>query len=205
VTIQEALKFRYGSDKIQGKLIGVQGMGKVGSCLGERLLSEGADLIVCDMNRSRADAFLKRNQSHAREIQVVSASEITMQMGHVLSPCAQGGVLSRDSIQEIGYHIIAGSASLVMKASTPDEELVLADYLMKKGVLYIPDWISGIGTTIYTLAFVLSQEPVDLPTIQKQIEDRCRPCLRELLQNSKSQGVTPLELAYKTFEPVVFC
>lgn len=203
LAITESLQVRYGNSEIGGKLIGVQGLGRIGRCLAEKLLSEGADLIVCDVNPDRVDSFLKANKKYQKSISVVSSSEITMQMGHVFSPCAQGGLLSRDSMREIAYHIIVGGALQVLYATTQEEEITLANRLMKKGMLYVPDWISNIGALMYVSALI-RKEPTDINSICLSMEEVYKPYLREILQNSKVNNTSVVEEAYKKFEAIVY-
>ena len=48
--IRAALRFQRGSDSLQGVRVAIQGVGSVGFHLAERLVRQGADVIVADVN-----------------------------------------------------------------------------------------------------------------------------------------------------------
>lgn len=205
LVILEAMALRYKSSQLGGKLIGIQGLGKIGSVLAERLYSDGADLIVCDVNPSKVDTFCKKKNDPAR-ITVASPNEIKMQMGHVFSPCGEGhvGILTRDSIRGLGYHIVAGGAAHLLQANTQQEEVTLANRLLSKAVLYIPDWISNLGSLMYAVHLIEGKGVPEFPKIKEILEQTGIPALREILQNSQRKGISPLEEAYEKFTPVVY-
>ncbi|MDA6963079.1 hypothetical protein OSM87_25755, partial [Escherichia coli] len=62
--LQATNKALTGTDDLSGKSYAIQGLGKVGYKVAERLLEEGADLFVTDISRQAIDQLL----SKAKEI-----------------------------------------------------------------------------------------------------------------------------------------
>ena len=203
--IKESLKFRYGNDDLTGKVVGIEGLGKLGSKLAEMLLQDGADIIVADINPNQVeDFFKKQDAAKTSSVSTVSLGEIRMQMGHVFAPCGYSGAISRDSLREIEYHILVGGANHLLQADTVEEELLLANLLMKKGILYIPDWISNMGAVLFGTALFLSEKSPEIQEIQNTISKICAPLVNKILTQSKQKGISPLQEAYRQFEPIVY-
>ena len=203
--IKQALEYRYPDAKIAGKSIGIEGLGKLGSQLALLLLKAGADVIVTDMNPDQIQEFVKlHTPEYGAAITAVSPGEIRMQMGHVFIPCGHSGVLTRDNIHEIKYHIVIGGANNVLLGNTISEEIDLAEKLYRYKILYIPDWIANIGAVICATEIILTSNIPVLEDVQKKIEDICTPLIKEILMQSRQQGKLPLDLAYQKFYPIIY-
>jgi leucine dehydrogenase len=94
------------TDALNGKVVALQGFGKVGSALAEKLKEENVDLIVADIRPQAAE--LARRKFGA---QIVSPDSIYDVACDIFSPCAWGQVLNDETISRLRCKIVAGSAN----------------------------------------------------------------------------------------------
>ncbi|HBB53356.1 MAG TPA: hypothetical protein DCZ80_05600, partial [Legionellales bacterium] len=76
-------------------------------------------------------------------VQVVSTHDIHRQACDVFVPCALGGIINPQSIQELQCQIIAGAAN--NQLLNPE----LAYELRRKNILFAPDYVINSGGLIY--------------------------------------------------------
>ena len=137
--IKTALVHAYGSDSLQGRTIGVKGVGKLGSELVRLLHSEGAKIVVADINEQPVKTILRKYPGSI----AVSPGEIHKQKLDVYSPCALGGELTMKVIKELRTKIIVGGANNQLASDA------VGDKLFEMGILYAPDYITNAGGLIY--------------------------------------------------------
>lgn len=135
--IRASLAHVFGSDDLDGRTVLVQGTGGVGSPLAERLAAAGASVIVCDVDRGRADAVADRAGGT-----VVDADRILDAECDVYAPCAVGGILSTETVPRLRCRIVAGSAN--NQLAEPEA----AELLRERGILYAPDYVINGGGAI---------------------------------------------------------
>ena len=138
VGIKACLKQIYGDDSLNGRIIAVQGLGKVGYNLCKYLSDEGAKLLVSGHHREKIDRVV--NEFNAREVGV---DEIYSVHCDVFSPNAVGGVLNDNTIPQLKCKIIAGGANNVLS-----NEKVHDLELYNRGILYAPDYVINAGGVI---------------------------------------------------------
>ncbi|MFI5344101.1 MAG: Glu/Leu/Phe/Val dehydrogenase [Chlamydiales bacterium] len=122
---------------LRKKIIAIQGLGSVGSKLANILFWEGANLIVCDKDGKVAHEHALLYGAH-----VVSPEQYLEVNCDLLAPCALGGVLNEQSIPRLCCKAVAGSAN---------NQLLEADNgrdLMRRGILYAPDYVINAGGII---------------------------------------------------------
>lgn len=61
----------------------------------------------------------------------------------IFAPCAMGGTVNKQTIEKMNFSIIAGSANNQLKDEKAD-----AESLLKKGILYAPDYLINAGGLI---------------------------------------------------------
>ncbi len=137
VGIKAAVKHKLGIDSLAGIKVAVQGVGHVGYYLCGLLHQEGAELTVCDIN----------NESVARvaeefNAKVVATDDIYSQDVDVFAPCALGACLNDNTIPQIKAKVIAGAANNQLADDKHGLEL------MKRGILYAPDYVINAGGII---------------------------------------------------------
>lgn len=127
----------FGTDSLAGRLVLVQGVGKVGHLLVNRLLEEGARVLVADVDAQRAARV-----AQATGCRTVPSDEVYDTECDILSPNALGGVLNENTIPRLRCRIVAGAANNQL-ATAAD-----AERLRQRGILYAPDYIINCGGLI---------------------------------------------------------
>jgi leucine dehydrogenase len=127
----------WGRDELAGKRVAIQGVGKVGMSLAERLTDVGAETIVADPN----DRAVTRAVTDlgSKGVDVADIHEVDCD---ILAPCALGGRLNEHSIPRLRCAAVVGSANNQLAAEGD------ADLLAHHGVLYAPDFVVNAGGVI---------------------------------------------------------
>ena len=137
--MRRALAAQTGSDELDGRRVGVIGLGKVGGALAERLTAAGARVVAFDLDASRCERF-------AAEYGVAVAPTAEAILGmrlDVLAPCAGGGLIDEPLARAIDVSILAGAAN------NPLAGRGVAATLMERGILYVPDFLANCGGLIH--------------------------------------------------------
>jgi leucine dehydrogenase len=177
--IRACCERRYGSPDPAGRSIAVVGLGHVGLALAERLASASAQLIASDIDpRKRALA----EQLGARWVEPAVAMATDCE---VLAPCALGGAIDTETIDELHCEIVCGSANNVLASDS------LADELARRGILYAPDFIANAGglINVYGELHDLGRERLE------QLVDGIGAAVTRVLQAADARSITPLEAA----------
>jgi leucine dehydrogenase len=133
--MKASAKFQYGSDELKGKKIAVQGVGHVGEYLIDYLHKEGALVTITDINQD----LLKR-VAQKYSCKVVSPEEIYDVDMDIYAPCALGATINNETIERLKCSIVAGAANNQLK-----QEDIHGYELMKRGVVYAPDYLINAG------------------------------------------------------------
>ncbi len=150
--LKAAAKFRLGVETTKGKVIAIQGLGKVGMSLAESLHREGARLIVADVNQQAVAQAIERFKAHA-----VSVDDIITADCDILSPNALGAILNNKTIPDIKARIIAGAAN--NQLARDHHGTMLND----RDILYAPDYVINGGGIIRVAGqiFAWPQDEID--------------------------------------------
>lgn len=127
----------FGSPSLRGKIIAIQGFGKVGSYLAGHLRDEGANLVVSDLNHLAVGRAA--NEFGAT---IVDTEEIYDVQCDIFSPCALGATLNKRTIPRLKCSVVAGGANNQLE----DEED--GDRLRQRQILYGPDYVLNAGGII---------------------------------------------------------
>jgi leucine dehydrogenase len=179
-------KQQFGSDSLAGKKIAVQGVGHVGEYLVASLTKENSEVYITDIH----EPTLKQvaNKYNAR---VVGLDEIYDLDIDIYAPCALGATINDDTLMRLKCSIIAGAANNQLKA----EELH-GNEVMKKGIIYAPDFAINAGGVIncYSEVHGLSSE-----WTMKKAEEIYATILN-IVKRSKSENVPTYQIANKIAE-----
>ena len=93
--MRAAAEHAWGSTSLDGRVVGIEGVGKVGRKLAEHLVSEGARVVVYDTSASAAQALAAR---HTEVTVAASRAELLSGELDVYSPCALGGAVDDDAV-----------------------------------------------------------------------------------------------------------
>jgi valine dehydrogenase (NAD+) len=129
----------WGSTSLEGRRIGVEGVGKVGARLVDHLAEAGAELVICDVDPQAVERVKARHPgvTPVRDQRALIARELD-----VLAPCALGGTLDEDTAGAMTARIVCGAAN--NQLAHPGIEKMLAD----RGILYAPDYLVNSGGLI---------------------------------------------------------
>ena len=126
-------KETWGNDSLQGKVVAMQGFGKVATHTAHHLMKEDATLVVTDV----FDGALDR----ARDLglKVVKPDDIYGIDCDIFAPCALGGVINPETIPQLKCKVIAGGANNQLLSESDGEAL------HRMGIMYGPDYILNSG------------------------------------------------------------
>lgn len=139
--IQAVCKKLWNTESVKNKKIAISGLGNVGSKLADILFWEGADLIVTDLKEKTIEQHV-----HDYGAMPIGREEIFSVECDIFSPCAFGGILNPATIPLLKCKAVAGSANNQLQAKE------LGADLMKRGILYAPDYIINSGGIINAAA-----------------------------------------------------
>ena len=180
--IRSAVLHRFGQETLEGIKVLVQGLGGVGTPLASLLAAQGAELLLCDADPTRAE----RLSEHLGQGQVVPADRVYIEKCDVFSPCAIGGVLNENTISTLECQIVAGSANNQLLEEDD------ADRLNKWGVLYVPDYIVNAGGA---MAFSLMTQGISETEELYRRVDHIGEAVAGILEEASASQTTPLSTA----------
>jgi leucine dehydrogenase len=137
VGMKAAAKVCWGNEGLSGKTVAVQGAGKVAYHLLQHLHTEGAKLIVTDIDAEKMKRAVQ--EFGARP---VPPEDIYDQEADIYAPCALGATINDDTIPRLKVQIIAGGANNQLAEDRHGDELE------KRGILYAPDYVINGGGVI---------------------------------------------------------
>jgi valine dehydrogenase (NAD+) len=137
--MRAAAEHRWGRPSLQGRLVGVEGVGKVGRRLVSLLAEAGASAVICDVDPAAVSRVVAAHPA----VQVAAGrTELLAREIDVYAPCALGGALDDDTVMGLRASIICGGAN--NQLAHPGIEKLLAD----RGILYAPDYVVNAGGVI---------------------------------------------------------
>ena len=175
----------WGSRDLHGKSYAIQGLGKVGYKVAERLLDEGADLYVTDISQKSIDQLVSKAKNMGAAIKVVSGDEIYSVDADVFIPCAIGGIINNETVDQLKVKAVVGSANNQLL------ELSHGKKLHEKGILYAPDYIVNAGGLIQVADELY--EPNKERVLQKT--SAIYNTLQNIYLQSENQQMTTVEAA----------
>lgn len=138
VGMKASAKKAFGTDSLEGKAVSVQGVGHVGMYLLDHLTKENVKLYVSDYNEDRAKKAASKYGAQA-----VGLDEIYDLDVDIYSPNALGATVNDVTIDRLNCQIIAGGANNQL-----DDENIHGEMLLKKGIVYAPDFLINAGGLI---------------------------------------------------------
>jgi valine dehydrogenase (NAD+) len=129
----------WGSTSLEGRRIGIEGVGKVGTRLADHLAEAGAELVISDVNPDAVERVAARHPgvTAAGDRRALIASKLD-----ILAPCALGGTLDEETVAVTTARIVCGAAN--NQLAHAGIEKLLAD----RGILYAPDYVVNSGGLI---------------------------------------------------------
>jgi leucine dehydrogenase len=185
--MKTAVKFHGGwGEELNGLPIWVQGLGKVGMDLAERIAAHIPDHLNLMVSDLRPEAVTQAEAMGAREL-----TEGDKRFVAIYAPCAMGQVINADNVNKVNYSIICGSAN---------NQLLHDDYaevLRQRDVLYCPEFLVNAGGIInasYEFERDFDQQKCEEHT------DYLSEVLLKVLTMAKDDNTTPLKIAMQLAE-----
>jgi valine dehydrogenase (NAD+) len=177
--LQHGLEAATGSDELEGRRVGVVGLGKVGYALAAKLCRAGAQVVGCDLEPQRAERFVCETGGEiAPSAQAIFASELD-----VLAPCAAGGFIDEALARSIDCRVVAGAAN------NPLTNRGVARVLAERGILYVPDFLANCGGLIHVSLEWQGDGSAD------DLIARAMERLDRAIATAEAEDSTPLEVA----------
>lgn len=138
LSMKASAKERWGNDSLKDKKVAVQGIGNVGTSLVKHLTEEGAKVWISDINQERV-----KEVSTLYKTQVVDGDAIFDLDMDIYAPCALGATVNDATLSRLKCSIICGAANNQLA-----DEKVHGEIVMKKGIIYAPDFVVNAGGLI---------------------------------------------------------
>ncbi len=125
------------TDDLSNCVVAIQGVGKVGSSLVQRLTKAGATVIVADVNDGALTEM--EREYGARPVPLDDIYDVPCD---IFAPCALGGSLSEATIPRLKCRAVVGAANNQIATEADADRLAAAD------ILYAPDFVVNAGGII---------------------------------------------------------
>ena len=178
--IRACVEHRYGRDSLADRSVAVQGIGKVGTSLVEKLLERGAHVTVTDVDEDALGAFAEEY-----DVDTVEPDAIYDEPCDVFVPCAVGGVINDETIPRLSCDIVAGVANNVLAQRRH------ASALEGAGIDYAPDYVLNAGGLITVEQEYRGGSLETAYADAERIGDR----LLEMIEHAEDSGMTVLDAA----------
>jgi leucine dehydrogenase len=198
--LKAAVAEKYGSPDLAGKTVAIQGLGAVGYVLAEYLASDGARLIVADVNQSSLELARK---AFGDRVSVVDTARIHAAEADIFSPCALGAGLNDTTIPEIKAKVVAGAANNQLAEPSLHDQM-----LFERGILYAPDYAINAGGIIsvgYEYYGRRKHTPYDHPLTAENMMrhvEKIGPTLLDIFSISRQKKVSTGQAADSLAEQV---
>jgi len=179
--MRRGLATAMGTDELEGRRIGVIGLGKVGFLLAGTLAESGAEVLACDLRPECAERFAEEHGGVvAPSAEALLAAELD-----VLAPCAAGGLIDEAIARSIECNVIAGAAN------NPLTGRRAARLLQRRGILFVPDFLANCGGLIHVSTEWYGE---DGPR-ERELVARAMERLERAIADAEHEDSTPLEVA----------
>jgi leucine dehydrogenase len=180
--MKAAAKKAFGTDSLEGKKIGVQGIGQVGRHLVDYLLKEGAEVVITDIFEDRLKQVAKATGAVAVDPNLIYDIEMD-----IYAPCALGATINDQTIDRLKCHVIAGAANNQLQ-----DEKIHGKILMEKQIIYAPDFLINAGGVINVGAEYLGGYQKEI--VYKQTEKIYETCLT-ILNKAEKENIPAQQAA----------
>ncbi|XP_070558872.1 leucine dehydrogenase-like isoform X1 [Ptychodera flava] len=195
--MEAALDF-LGIGTLSTKSVVIQGAGNVATVIVEELLKKDVPSIhVTDCHQNRVDD-MKHLFHHKHDgrlhIEKVDIDDMTVMSRpcDILSPCALGNVLNKETIPTIKAEIVCGAANNQL-GSPEDNEL-----LKERGITYVVDYLAnrmGIVNCANEAYGRLTNDPAIERHFSREWEKSIYVMTKKILEKAREDDITPVQAA----------
>jgi leucine dehydrogenase len=175
----------WGSESLEGRRIVISGLGNVGSRMTETLSGLGARLTVSDIDES------KRSIADKFGATWVAPNEALTVEADIVAPASIGGVIDYAMVDRLSCQAVAGPANNQLT------EPGVAGALLKRGILWAPDFLVNAGGAIY--AGGMEVEHLTPEQVHAKVE-AIGTTLCAVLTDAESRDTTPYQVAMELAE-----
>ncbi|RWX01612.1 Glu/Leu/Phe/Val dehydrogenase dimerization domain-containing protein [Flavobacterium cerinum] len=179
--MKAAAMHQFGSDKLAGKKVLVQGTGHVGETLIDYLTKEGALVQISDINEARMQEVSAKYGAA-----IFTGDDVYSADVDIYAPCALGATINDDTINKIRAKVIAGAANNQLA-----NDIVHGKILQEKGILYAPDFLINAGGIINVYAEIVGYDKAEA---MRRTENIYNTTL-EIFNVAESKGITTQQAA----------
>jgi leucine dehydrogenase len=183
--IKAAAKKVWGSPELAGRSVAIQGAGAVGTYLAQNLAGEDVRLYVADIDPARVQRVVEELGATA-----VATDEIFGLEVDVFAPCALGAILNDETIPKLRCRIVAGGANNQLAEHRHGDELV------RRGILYAPDFVINAGGLINVYSELQGYDPVAARNKARGIFDT----LLAIFERAETDGIPTYQAAERLAE-----
>jgi len=179
--MKAAAKHQFGTDKLEGKKVLVQGTGHVGETLIDYLTKEGALVQISDINEARMQEVAAKYGAT-----IFAGDDVYSADVDIYAPCALGATVNDDTIDRLKAKVIAGAANNQLA-----NEQVHGKLLQEKGILYAPDFLINAGGIINVYAEIVGYDKAEA---MRRTENIYNTTL-EIFSVAEANGITTQQAA----------
>jgi len=161
------------------RTVAVQGLGRVGRVLAQRLLRRGITVYGADPRPA---------EDLPSGLTLVDPATIASIECDVFAPCAHGGLLDRATIDGLRCRLVCGAAN------NPFAQEVDAERLHSRGIPYVPDFIANAGGLIRGASLTLHEND-EIPGRMAALPELVRTIIARATAEDRSSHRVAIELA----------
>jgi glutamate dehydrogenase/leucine dehydrogenase len=181
LALRRGLRHATGADDLDGRRIGVVGLGKVGYPLAATLADAGAEVIACDLDAERPERLA---DEHGAAIAPSAEAVLALSLD-VLAPCAAGGLIDDALARSLDCRVVCGAAN------NPLTSRSVARALHERDILCVPDFLANCGGLIKVSREWHGEDGPDLESSIAHAMER----LDLALETSQHEDAPPIEIA----------
>ena len=183
--IKSTCNFMNNNDNLKNIHVAISGVGKVGGKLAMLLSKAGAKITAASINID----LLKKLKN---EINLLETKPDYLYKTNcdIISPCALGGSINQLNCESLKCKAIVGAANNQL------DKPIIGELLMKKNIIYSPDYLVNSGGVIAISSEINKTENL----LEKQLEkigDRLTPVLEESKKNGESTDLVASRIAWE--------
>jgi len=156
--LEVCMRTYFGDFNLSGRSFSVQGLGKTGLGIVERLYENGATIYASEVDKER----IREVKRAFPKVNMVASDRIYDKEVDVFVPCALSHSINRNNIGKLKVKIIIGSANNQLEDDNMGEKL------MRKGIIYAPDFVVNAGGLI---SVIDEYDPIRLGSIEEKIKN----------------------------------
>lgn len=177
----------WGREGLNGRTVGVEGIGKVGFHLVGLLLEEGARVVVSD------PSGLALSQVRSAYDSVTVAGSVIDGDLDVYAPCALGATLTPASVAGLQARLVCGAANNQLSTSDVDS------MLFERQIVWVPDYVANAGGLIQVGSELVD---ADEDAVREKIR-RIGDTVTQVVTTSRSEQVTTGVAAHRLVRELV--